>query len=228
MPVVVSDGLSRFLASDIPPARTITTAITAEIYEPVGAQVTADSTAYTADNTIWPTADGGLLEGASDVVDAIVVAAGAAVIHEPASASDVLDAEVIAAAAGGGGAYYPPRRPFPVVGRGYGVLPEFEGEAFGQVGVAGAGNGALPGLVGAAAGTVGVAGRSAARLVVGAAAIGDRGQAGTAAAVLKGLSVASAGVVGTHGAGAGIVELKGAAVGQHDDDEAIMAWLLAA
>ena len=201
--------------------------IDAELFEPIRPGPTADSTFYTADNATWPTADGGILEGATDVLDASVIAAGAAIMVEAASAADVLDATVIAVSVPGGG-YYPPPRPFPVEGIGYGILPELEGEARGVVIVVGVGVGALPGLVGAAAGTVGVAGRSAARLVVGAAAIGDRGQAGAAAAVLKGLSIASAGVVGTHGAGAGIVELKGAAVGQHDDDEAIVAWLLAA
>ena len=35
-----------------------------------------------------------------------------------------------------GGAYRPPLRPLPVVGVGYGVLPQLEGEAHGTVGSA--------------------------------------------------------------------------------------------
>lgn len=204
---------------------------TVDLYEPIDAVVTADSTAYTADNSTWPTADGGILVGALDAADAAVIAAGASVLVEAADAADFLDAEIIAAEIPlGGGGYYPPLRPFPVVGRGFGILPELEGEAHGVVVVVGTGVGALPSLVGEAAGTAGVAGRSAAQLVVRAAAIGTRGQAGAAVAVLKGLSVASAGVVGTRGSGSGmIMKFEAAANGRHDDDEAaVMAFLLAA
>jgi hypothetical protein len=181
--------------------------IFAELSEPVARQVTADSTAYTADNTIYPTADGGILPGAVDTTDAAVIAA-----EIPVS---------------GGAAHYPRRQPFPVVGRGFGILPQLEGEAHGVVVVAGAGVGALASLTGEAAGNAGVVGRSAAQLVVRAAAIGTGGQAGAAAAVLKSLSVASVGVVGTRGSGSGtIVKLEGAASGRHDDDEAaIMTFL---
>jgi hypothetical protein len=183
----------------------------ADLSEPVGGHVTADTTAYTADDTIWPTADGGVLPGASDVLDATVIAGE---IEIPI----------------GGGGYYPPLRPFPVVGVGFGILPEIRGEAFGAVVVAGVGVGTLPSLVGEAAGTAGVAGRSAARLVVRAAAIGTRGQVGAAVAVLNGLSIESAGVVGTRGLGSGVImKFKATAIGRHDDDEAaVMAFLLAA
>ena len=110
--------------------------ITAELFEPVSPVVTADSTAYTADNTTWPTADGGLLTGAVDTLDGI--AGILADVVEAANAADVLDAEVIAAHVPvAGGAYYPPRRPSPVIGYGYGVLPQLEGEGHGVVGRAG-------------------------------------------------------------------------------------------
>jgi hypothetical protein len=111
---------------------------------------------------------------------------------------------------GGAGYYHPPmRRPLPVYGVGYGVLPQLEGEAHG---------------------VVGVAGKSAAQILVSASAVGAGGQAGTAAVVLKGLSVAGRGAIGTHGAGAGmIVKFSGTATGRHDDDEAaVIAFLLAA
>jgi hypothetical protein len=182
----------------------------AEISEPVGGHVTADTTAYTVDAS-YPTADGGVLPGASDVLDATVIAGE---IEIPI----------------GGGGYYPPLRPYPVIGVGYGVLPELEGEAHGVVIVVGVGVGTLPGLTGAAAGTVGVAGRSAARLDIRAAAIGTRGQVGAAVAVFRGLSVASSGVVGTRGSGSGVImKFEATASGRHDDDEAaVMAFLLAA
>lgn len=205
--------------------------VQADLSEPVGGHVTADTTAYTADNTIWPTADGGVLPGAGDLLDAQVIAADTALLVEPADALDVLDATVIAAEVPvGGGGYYPPLRPYPVIGVGYGVLPELEGEAHGVVIVVGVGVGTLPGLTGAAAGTVGVVGRSAAQLIVRAAAVGTRGQAGAATAVLKGLSVASAGDVGSRGSGSGmIMKFEAIASGRHDDDEAaVISFLLAA
>jgi hypothetical protein len=208
-----------------------TNIVAADLSEPVGRHVTADTAAYSADNTIWPTADGGILGGAGDSFDALVLAADTAILAEAAAAADVLDATIEAAEAPvyGGARHYPPK-PFPVIGVGYGILPPVRGEAHGVVIVAGVGAAVLPGFVGEAAGTAGVVGRSVAQLVVRAAAIGTRGQAGNAAAVLKGLSVASAGVVGTRGSGSGtIVKLQGAANGRHDDDEAaMMAFLLAA
>jgi hypothetical protein len=210
--------------------------ILAEVVEPAGASsgthVTADSVLFTADSH-YPTADG-LVPGNSipaEVVDAIVIAADAAVMVEAAAAADVLDATVEAAEAPvyGGARHYPPK-PFPVIGVGFGILPALEGEAHGVVTLVGVGIGTLPGLTGEAAGTAGVAGRSAAQLVLRAAAVGTRGQAGNAAAVLEGLSVASAGVVGSRGSGSGtVMKFRAAASGRHDDDEAaIVAWLLAA
>lgn len=193
--------------------------------------VTADTGSYTADDNIWPTADGGLLGGAADSLDAIVIAAGAAILVEAANAADVLDAEIVAAKVPvGGGAYYRPPRPFPVEGIGYGLLPELEGEARGNVLVAGAGVGKLGELAGTASGTVGVAGRSIARLVVRAAGQGQRGVCGTVAGKLEQVAASASGAAGAHGSGSGtIVKLNGAAIGQHDDDEAaVMAFFLAA
>jgi hypothetical protein len=89
----------------------------ADVSDPVGGHITADTTAYTADAS-YPTADGGILPGAADLVDAVR----------------------IPAITYGGGYYW---RPLPVVGVGYGVLPQLVGEAHGVVGVAGDGVGAL-------------------------------------------------------------------------------------
>jgi hypothetical protein len=182
----------------------------ADIYEPVAAVITADTTAYTADNATWPTADGGTLEGARDFTDAEVIAAE-------------LPGE-------GGAGIVRPLRPHPIVGIGYGILPELEGEAFGAVVVAGSGIAKLSGLIGAATGSVGVTGRSAGVIDIRAAAVGKHGQAGAGDAVLKAISVASDGVVGIRGSGLGmIVKLKAAATGRHDDDDAVvMTFLLAA
>jgi hypothetical protein len=185
--------------------------VQADLSEPVGGQVTADTVRYTADNTIYPTADGGVLPGAVDTTDATVIAG---------------EIEISV----GGGGYYPRPRPYPVEGVGFGILPQLEGEAHGVVILAGVGVGRLPGLVGEAAGASGVVGRSEAKFLVRAAAIGARGQVGAAVAVLKGLSVASAGAVGTRGSASGtIMKFKASATGRHDDDEAaVMAFLLAA
>jgi hypothetical protein len=182
----------------------------ADIVEPVAAAVSADTTAYSADNAVWPTADGGVLIGATDISDAEIIAAELPV-------------------EGGGGP--PPRpRPFPVTGRGYGVLPQLEGEAFGAVVILGSGIAKLPALTGSAEGAVGVAGRSAGDLVIRAAAIGRHGQAGAGEAILKGFSIASDGAIGIRGSGLGmIVKLNAIAIGRHDDDEAaVMTFLLAA
>jgi hypothetical protein len=83
----------------------------------------ASSTAYTADNATWPTADGGILTS---------------------GASDFVGAEIISAIVVVGGGYYPPLRPLPVIGVGYGVLPRLVGEAHGVVGVGGAAAATLP------------------------------------------------------------------------------------
>jgi hypothetical protein len=128
------------------------------------------------------------------------------------AALDQLDATVEAATVpiDGGGAYYPPlQRPYPVVGRGYGVLPQLWGEAHG---------------------VVGAVGKSSAQIVVRAAAIGACGQAGNATVTLS-LSVVGKGAVGARGVGNGmILKVSGSATGYHDDDEAaaVIAILLAA
>jgi hypothetical protein len=151
---------------------------------------------------------------ALDDLDAIAVPAGVilADVAEAAAALDQINATVdaVEVPVDGGGAYYPPlQRPFPVVGRGYGVLPRLWGEAHG---------------------TVGAVAKGAAQLVVRADAVGACGQAGTAAVTLKGLTVAGKGAVGARGAGSGtIMKFSGSATGQHDDDEAaVIAFLLAA
>src|SRR5262245_44742033 len=74
---------------------------------------------HLADRVAWPTADGGLLEGAQDT----------------------LDAEVIAIAVGG---FFDLSRPMAVVGYGDGELPRLVGEAYGVVGVGGTGAVTLP------------------------------------------------------------------------------------
>jgi hypothetical protein len=211
----------------------LTNIISAEVYEPIHPGPGADTTAYTADNATWPTADGGIIEGATETTDAAVnanILFGD--IYEYVAASDELDAELIAAIiAEPGGGYYPiPRRPAAVVGHGYGILSELDGEALGAIGVVGQGFGALPRLSGSAAGAVGVAGRSAGQIAVHAAIIGRHGQIGRAFGALKGLSIASDGVAGTRGQASGIItKLAGSAIGRHDDDEAaIMSFLLAA
>jgi hypothetical protein len=53
----------------------------ADIVEPVRPGVDASTLAYTADNTIWPTADGGLLTGADEVESLVNVIA--AEVYEP-------------------------------------------------------------------------------------------------------------------------------------------------
>jgi hypothetical protein len=196
---------------------------------------TADSTCWTADGRIIcidaDVAEAAVafdqLDAVADVAATIVeattaldntdAAVGANIVFadvaEAATALDQLDADVVAAEVpvviGGGGRYYPPQRPFPVVGRGYGILPQLEGEAHG---------------------VVGVAGKSAAQLVVRADAVGACGQAGNAAAVIKGVSVTAKGAVGARGTGSGVImKFSGSATGHHDDDEAaVIAFLLAA
>ena len=86
---------------------------------------------------------------AATAVDETDAAIGAQVLFgtvaEAAAAADVLDADVVAAEVPvSGGGYYPrPSRPFPVVGYGFGILPELGGEARGVVGVVGVGAGTL-------------------------------------------------------------------------------------
>jgi len=185
--------------------------ISAEIVEPISSPVTSDTTLYTADNTIWPTADGGILEGARDFTDAEVIAA-------------------IAPIYGGVRRRFPPERPLPVIGIGYGVLPELEGEAFGTVILIGKSAAKLPGLIGAATGCLGIAGQSAGELaVIRAAALGRHGQIGTADAIFKAVSVASDGTVAVCGTALGMIAMNADAIGRYDDDEAaVMTFLLAA
>jgi hypothetical protein len=184
--------------------------ILAEVVEGPAAHVTADTLLYSAD-AHYPTADGFVpAVGASDILDAEVVA-----IPIPVPIP---------------GGVFRPRRPEPVEGYGYGILPQLEGEAFGAVGVVGEAVGTLPRTRGTADGSIGVAGRSAGQLVIRAAAVGVRGQAGAAIAVIKGLAVASEGAIGVRGHGSGmIVKLEATASGRHDDDEAaVLTFLLAA
>jgi hypothetical protein len=207
--------------------------------------VRASNTDYSADETQWPSADGGLLanlveviEPVSSVVTADTTAYSADNTNWPTAdggeltgATDYTDAEVIPATAVGGGGYYPParQRPHPIEGYGYGALPPLEGDAIGFVAAVGAGRGQFPQLRGGATGTVGVAGRSVGRLVLRATASGVRGQTGVADAVVKRLSGTSSGAVAVRGAGRGIVRFTATAVGRQGDDEAAMiAFLLAA
>src|SRR5262245_4582658 len=184
--------------------------VSAEIYEPIHPGWTADSITVTADSTYW-TADGGPLLGATDVADAEVI-------------SVPVEVE------GGGGILRPPLRP--IIGVGYGVLPQLEGEDHGAVGGVGEARGTLPRLTGEAIGSVGAAGRAAGQLVVlRAVAGGSVNQAGKAVAILKGLSVAGAGVAVVRGSGLGVIlKPTATAIGRHDDDEAavLMTFLLAA
>jgi len=131
-------------------------------------------------DALQPTADGGVLAGASDVADAVVNANFVyAELVEPVAgqvtadstgytadnvtwptavggilegARDLVGADVIPAIAVGGG-YYLPRRRLRVIGYGYGVLPPLQGEGHGVVGVVGTSNGTLQ-LTGAARGAV--------------------------------------------------------------------------
>jgi hypothetical protein len=201
--------------------------------------VTADSTLWTADTVcvtadgriICIDADVVEATDAFDQLDAISVVAADAI--EPASALDDLDAAVggnvvaadVAEAAAAtdsldaaafpavevapGGAHYPRRRPLPIVGVGYGILPQLWGEAHGVVGTVAKGE---------------------AQLLVRAVAVGVCGQVGNAAVVLNGLAVLGKGAVGTRGTGSGmIVKFNGSATGRHDDDEAaVIAFLIAA
>jgi hypothetical protein len=145
--------------------------------------------------------------GPSGTPLADVVSISAAVIELVGQEIAAID-QVVEVTAGGGGALLPRLRP--VVGVGFGVLPEIEGDARGVVVVAGDGKGTLAEVSGAASGVVGIAGRGAGQL-----------QNADAVAI---------GVGGVHGSGFGMVtELKATAIGQVDDSEgAAMIVLLAA
>lgn len=127
------------------------------------------------------------------------------------------------------GGYYQPERPPLVEGIGDGILPRLVGEAHGVVVAASAGAGTLRSLSAMANGSTGAAGRGAAQLVIRAAAMGTRGHDGIAAAVLDGLGAAGSGAVITRGQGSGVIaNLEAAAIARCGDDEAVVAWLLAA
>jgi len=179
--------------------------IDADVFEAADAFDQADAISSVSADAVEPA-------NAFDELDADVGGnVVAADVAEVAEALDQLDAAVIAAIeAAPGGAHYPRRRrPLPVYGSGYGILPQLWGEAHG---------------------VVGVAGKSAAQVRVCATAVGASGQAGDAAVVLKGLAVVGKGAIGTRGAGSGmIVKFSGIATGRHDDDAAaVIAFLLAA
>jgi hypothetical protein len=81
---------------------------------------------------------------------------------------------------------------------------------------------------GKAAGAAGAGGQGEAPLTVKAAASGVRGAKGTAVARLDLRGIGSGDAIAC-GKGAGVIRIiEGSAVGRHDDDEAAIAWLLAA
>jgi len=126
------------------------------------------------------------------------------------------------------GGYREPPRPALVEGVGYGVLPELEGEAHGDVLAASTGAATLR-LAGVAAGAAGATGRGLTRLRVRAVAHGVRGSTGAAAAVVLGLGADGSGAIGARGKSSGVIgNLKGEASGRHDDDEPAIVWLLVA
>jgi hypothetical protein len=128
-----------------------------------------------------------------------------------------------------GGGRLPKPRPAPVEGIGYGILPALEGEAHGVVVAVSAGAAVLRSLAGEAAGAAGARGQGKTRLTVKAAASGVRGAKGAAVAVLGLDGVAGAGSIGVSGKGFGAIGGLGAvATGRQDDDDAAVAWLLAA
>ena len=208
--------------------------------------VGADSTVYTADNSTWPTADGGAFRVSAESVDANVIPASAVLevvaaadwldarivsnnaivetvlaadfldaqaigenaVIENTVASDWLDAQVISVSVPiEPGGYYPPRKPLPIEGIGYGVLPDLVGDAHGVVIAAGIGSATSGTIAGEAAATVGIAGQATAQLALGAAA--------------------SAGAR-TTGRGCGALVIRAESRGQNNDDAAVLALLLAA
>ena len=225
----------------------------ADIVEPVGRQLTADSSTPRADNIVT-TADGAPVLGAGDAFDAAVPAIVAANVVETAAALDTLDgalpgviaANIVEAASAAdipdadviptivempiGGGIAPRRRPYPVIGVGYGVLGELEGDGRGYVYIGAVAAGSLGKLAAAAAGAAGAAGNADAELakprIAAHAAHGTRGDALGHANSIAG-SAYGHGI--SHGIGAGrIANLKGAAMGKHDNDAIAIAFLLAA
>jgi hypothetical protein len=132
----------------------------------------------------------------------------------------------------GGGLPRPRRRPFPVVGYGYGVI-ELDGEAFGiviaVVPVDGKAHGAIS-LAIAGQGIVPLFGNLVGEIRAAGRAQGVRGLIGSAGGQLQGLSVMCKGTALVSGCGNGeLTALKANATGAHDDDEAaVMTILLAA
>ena len=186
-----ADGGSLIPASDAVYGAVNAHILFADIVEPIETPVTADTTLYTADNAIWPTADGGILAGAREVIDADIIPA------------------VIEVPAGGVAPYRPLRKPFLIVGYGYGVLPALDGEAIGTIGIAGRSLGSIAKLSSIAAGVHGAAGAATASLD---------------------LSMISKGAIGVRGSAKdSLLKLNASAVGRYDDDEAaLMTFLIAA
>jgi len=123
-PRLTADGGLLVGAVDVLGSNVNFNVFTVTISEPVSIPVTADSTSYSADESEWPDASGGILDGARDVLDGEVVAVP----------------EVV-------GAVFPKRKK-EIVGVGYAVLPQLEGEGRGYVGGA-TGRGAVILSVGA-------------------------------------------------------------------------------
>lgn len=203
---------------------------TLNAFEASVAAPSADATDYSADTTAI-TADAVNAGDIAIFVGTVATAGVAGILAATEGADvasihgDVVQPPVIST---GGGYYRPPRRP-PIEGIGYGTLPELEGEAHGSVVAASIGAAMLRNLAGDAAGAVGVGGHSEARFTVKAAASGARGSTGAAAAGLNLGAAGSGAVVARGAAGSAMIgNLEAAAVGQHDDDEAVIAWLMAA
>jgi hypothetical protein len=128
----------------------------------------------------------------------------------------------------GGGLPRPRRRPFPVVGYGYGVI-ELDGEAFGiVVSVDGKAHGAI-GLAIAGQGIVPLFGNLAGEIRAAGLAMGARGLIGSAGGHLQSLSVMCKGAALVSGRGDGeLTALKANVIGTHDDDEAAVITILLA
>ncbi len=151
-------------------------------------------------------------------------------VVEAASAVDIADAVVqpVLVVILPGGGRREQLRPDLVEGVGFGILPELEGEAHGVVVAVSIGAAVLRHLAGEATGAGGARGQGNAPLTVKAAASGAHGAKGAAVGVL-GLEVAGAGSIGVRGKGVGVIgALEAVAAGRQDDDEAAVAWLLAA
>ena len=203
---------------------------TLNAFEASVAAPSADAAAPTADYT-GITADAlnvgdvahfiGLGGEGEDVVTGILAATEGADVA-------AFGATVEPAAPVSGGGHYP-QFWRPIEGYGFGILPELEGEAHGVIVAAGIGAAMLRNLAGEAAGAVGARGHSEGQLRVQAAASGARGAKAVATASLN-LGVAGSGAVVARGAAgaAVIINLEAVAIGRHDDDQAVIAWLLAA